>query len=330
MKKIIVFTLAIGILIGCEKSILLENPTQETATALKSTSLTVPDDFPTIQEAVDAADDGCTITINEGTYEELISIHGKNDITLIAQNALLSPPDGIVYGEGVFNIDVVESSNITVMNFNFNGKLNDETAYPIDRAIAFNNSSGKILQNKFEGYGLGIACLNLSADLPPNPEGILSIKISNNKFSDCYGQISIIGNYDMEITHNIINYSFDHSRLCDQWFPQWYGIDIQGGTGSISKNLIKFKEGSEFLDYSVGIRLMKTNPVVADYIIDMHNMTVLQNIINRTDIGIFVNSYEDFGSEWSIYGLSLLHTNFIQVEEPYLIFNNDVPIEILP
>jgi pectin methylesterase-like acyl-CoA thioesterase len=44
-------------------------------------AITVPDDYATIQEAIDAAEDGDVIVIREGTYRESIDFLGKN-ITL--------------------------------------------------------------------------------------------------------------------------------------------------------------------------------------------------------------------------------------------------------
>lgn len=53
-----------------EKSFLLKDATPDAEPTLKSTStdLIVPDDYPTIQEAVNAAEDGDTIIIREGIY----------------------------------------------------------------------------------------------------------------------------------------------------------------------------------------------------------------------------------------------------------------------
>ena len=124
MKKVIAISLLLGLFIGCEKSSLLEDTIHDAEPALQSsltllstpTDLIVPDDYLTIQEAVDAAEDGATITIKEGIYPELVSIHWRKDITLIGENATLCPPADIINGEGSFNISILESSNIKIMN----------------------------------------------------------------------------------------------------------------------------------------------------------------------------------------------------------------------
>jgi len=331
MKRFTGLVMLIALLFGCNESILFEDAVTEPALKSVAVKVVVPDDFTTVQMAVDNAPDGATILIKEGVYAELVNIHYRNDLTIIGQNAVLCPPEGIVYGEGYFNLDILESSNITVKNLKFDGKLNNETTYPIDRAIAVTNSSGNLTNNKFKGYGLAIACYNIDLEdmIDAAPENDLKkIYIFSNKFSDCYGQIGVMGNYEMEISHNIINYVLNQDRLCDHWFPFWRGIEIEGGTGSISKNLIKFKNGSEFLVESEGIRLMKTNPVCGNDIYSLRDMVVSNNTINGTDVGINVN--DSFYPDWTVEGLQLLNNRFVNVSEMYRISNGDVPVEVLP
>jgi parallel beta-helix repeat protein len=53
----------------------------------------VPADFPTIQEAVDAAADGDTIEISGGTYEEAVLVGGKTSLLLRAKGkVVIAPP----------------------------------------------------------------------------------------------------------------------------------------------------------------------------------------------------------------------------------------------
>jgi len=332
MKKLISLILFIGLLAGCEKPAPPEDINTVDNPILKSTSLIVPDDHATIQEAVNAAPDGSTITIKEGTYEELVQIYFRNNLTLIGENALICPPDEIIEGEGSFNIDILESSNIIVKHLKFDGKLDTKT-YPIDRAIAFTNSSGEVTHNKIHGYSVGIACYCLS-ELPyPGPEDMIDITISKNDFTACYGQnINIIGNYIVNIEQNSFNFKFDHSRSFDEQFPHWFGIEMSGGTGTILKNKFKLQEGTNFHVYSVGIRLMmKSNNLdIFDYMVALHDLDVIQSIIKGTNVGISVNTDEEYALVWAIYGLSLQNTTFVQVDEEYLFYNNEVPIEIIP
>jgi len=329
MKKIIAFIVCVVLLIGCQKSILPEDAKSLSDPALKGASveLVVPDDYATIQLAVNAAADGETILIKPGVYKELVHIVGKNDLTLVGDNAILSPPDGLVQGDGHYNIDITGSHNIKVTNLKFDGQI-ETKEYPVYCAIGYTHSSGEASFNKIDGYSQGIVSWN------PNPDAeALSLVITRNMVTDCYGGFEIQGNYDVFVEQNNISFNFDHARAFDEFFPFWHGVLMEGGTGVISKNKIKFKGGSVFLVSSVGVRLMKRDPAphMVGLMKDMHDVEVSQCIINRTDVGIKVNSYDPLpiGEEWCIIGVRLEGNTFVQVPKRYEINNDCEDVVIL-
>ncbi len=81
MKKIVAFILLLGLLTGCEMPVLLEDVNPETNSTVKITSLIISHDYTTIQEAVNAVEDGDIIIIKKGIYPECkhphISDHSK-------------------------------------------------------------------------------------------------------------------------------------------------------------------------------------------------------------------------------------------------------------
>ena len=84
----------------------------------QSTTITVPDDFSTIQEAVNAANPGYTIYVRAGTYYERVTID-KSNLALIGESKHTTIIDG---GGGnystvkVINVDFVEISGFTIQN----------------------------------------------------------------------------------------------------------------------------------------------------------------------------------------------------------------------
>lgn len=92
-----------------------------------------PADFHTIQEAVNAAGDGDTILVKQGTYYEETSLSGKHDLVLIAenQNAII---DGSKTGQTFFSErygttnTAADSENIRIIGFTVqNGLWVDQT-----------------------------------------------------------------------------------------------------------------------------------------------------------------------------------------------------------
>ena len=232
---------------------------------------------------------------------------------------MICPPDDAADPD--MNMLIYECSNIKVLNLKFDGKI-DTKEYPVYAAIRFLFSSGEASNNKIKGYHVGINGYDTNEELI-----MKDVKISHNNISDFNGQgLIFIGNFDVEVDHNKIHCSstFDH------YFINWHAIAIDGGTGTISKNNIKIKKSSGLPEYSVGIHLMKTNPNLRPLIDDLHDVDVTQSIIKGTDTGIKINSNEPFAAGWSVYGVRLLYTKFIQVGEPYEIYNNGVYIEIIP
>ncbi|GJM23314.1 MAG: hypothetical protein DHS20C15_32290 [Planctomycetota bacterium] len=74
------------------------------------TTLRVPKDFATIQQAVDAAEDGDTIRISKGTYPEYVQIIGLSDLTVIG----LGRP--VIDGGTVFLGGEVTSGGLLLLN----------------------------------------------------------------------------------------------------------------------------------------------------------------------------------------------------------------------
>ena len=139
----------------------------------ESTTIVVPDNYETIQEAIDAAESGDTIYVRNGTYYENIFIN--KTVSLVGEDPETTIIDGsksnVTYGP-VVHLFGEDAKNVTICNFTIRGSNNawgiyitfDANAW-IEKNIITNNSGGivadfsdsntfvnnTIVDNKFEG-----------------------------------------------------------------------------------------------------------------------------------------------------------------------------------
>ena len=87
MKNIIVLFLSLGLLAGCRIHVLPEDINPETNSTMKSTFLIIPDDYTTIQEAVNVVEDDNIIIIKEGMYPvcELLPFFGLSKTEFLSR-----------------------------------------------------------------------------------------------------------------------------------------------------------------------------------------------------------------------------------------------------
>ncbi|MDI6752663.1 MAG: DUF1565 domain-containing protein, partial [bacterium] len=102
MKKFVGFVGILGVLFGCGK-------------IAEAATLTVPVPYSTIQEAIDAAANGDTVLVNNGTYLENINFNGKA-ITVQSINGTSTIIDGNANGS-VVTFSTNEGANSVLVGF---------------------------------------------------------------------------------------------------------------------------------------------------------------------------------------------------------------------
>ena len=107
MKRVYIFALALVVFVSLP---------------ISATIINIPGDYPTIQQAIDAAFSGDTIIVAPGLYEETINFSGKN-ITLTS----IDPADPNVVNDtiidGVVFFRGTEDPNCTLTGFNIDGGI---------------------------------------------------------------------------------------------------------------------------------------------------------------------------------------------------------------
>ena len=78
---------------------------------VSASTITVPDDYPTIQEAINNAADGDTVFVKTGTYYEHVVVN--KTVSLVGENSDMT----IIDGNGTGHVVNITRDNVNVTNF---------------------------------------------------------------------------------------------------------------------------------------------------------------------------------------------------------------------
>jgi len=229
------------------------------AIAIQAAEVRVPDDFATIQAAVDAAAAGDTIHITPGTYVEQVAIRNKN-LTLIGQpgTILRAFPNMEDLGFGFRNIILVHgASKFVIRGLTIEGdQLVDEQ--PVDtesgteygtRAVYYVDAGGAVADCHFSGVreagtpdGDARQSMALVAFNDLNGAPLLDLRIEGNTFVDCFSGIYLRGHSsDVSLNVTIENNTIRGSGpiAANNTDGAFAGIELVGGiSGTFTGNTI--------------------------------------------------------------------------------------------
>jgi|GEM_PF-2916050 len=235
----------------------------------------VPQDYTTINEAIDAAEPGFTIIVDDGTYNESINFDGK-DITLESkygnENCIITPPGG----EPAIILENGETSQAILDGFTITGAT--------VQAIFIENASATIQDNLIINNQMGIWYLNGAGIYCSNSSAI----IENNEIAfnteGYHGGGIYLDNWDGELINNEIHHNITNAG---------YGIDYGSGlclvcsSGYVENNLIYGNDSnyvaSSFCCYST-ISVIEYNQIIENGNIGIKIVGNVMPIINNNDI----------------------------------------------
>jgi len=283
----------------------------------------VPDDHPTIQEAVNAAHSGDIILMSAGTYYEHVIVTKTLSLTSDGANTIID-------GDGTGSVVSVMEDNVYISGFTIqNGERcgillqsdsntilgNIITTNIFDGIIANQSSNNRIVQNKISSNGDGPSGLRWGVGI-----GLISSNsniISNNAISNnVVGGISLGSSY-----YNIVNYNTITNQSAGVTLGHSSGnivsdnVMILNGNGIAmhysTKNTIKHNQILKN-DIGIGIGYCSVNVIKENNITEnLHGITmahgspdimIVANIISKNQNGILIH-YSN--------GSIIHHNNFI-------------------
>jgi len=257
----------------------------------------VPDDYSTIQEAINAANSGDTIFVRAGMYYEHVVVNKA--VSLIGE----SREKTIIDGNGTGTILTVEASNLIIEGFTIrNGEHGIEICSSSNNSISGNNIANN-------DYGI------LLTSGPWETTYSSNNSIFENNITNSWHGIQLIYSSNNSISrNNIIN--------------SWHGIWLHHSSNNrISANT--FFNAGLYVSDSYG-------NVVLDNLVNGKPLVYLENVSNLVvgDAGqvILVNcrtiSVEGLNLSNTTVGIQLWNTNNTKISENNITTNNHYGIEI--
>jgi parallel beta-helix repeat protein len=197
-------------------------------------TIIVPDDYPTIQEAINNANEGDTIFVRNGTYYEHVVVN--KTVSLIGENKF----NTLIDGNGTGNVVTIKADGVAITGFTIENSdiiCNATAGYGIDvgyvNGIWYGACNWLISRNIIVNNGIGIRCHRfhkngtISENIIKNNrlDGVILGRpsiyccILNNAFINndillCEGlNCSIIGNSISNSDYGILMSGCDHCEL---------------------------------------------------------------------------------------------------------------------
>lgn len=188
-------------------------------------NINIPDEYPSIQAGIEAADPGDTVRVASGTYYERVAL--KSGVALLGAGSHSTILDGSEEGDVVIGADRSVVSGFTIRN-----------SGPLYCAIRCQGTSPSICNNRIIRNGAGILCLE---DAQPVIEFNIVARCDDGSE---YGTVGVHCDHSSPIIRNntISNNCARFGILCDSAFAlitnniishNWGGIACFNGAAPI-------------------------------------------------------------------------------------------------
>ncbi len=175
----------------------------------------VPDSFPTIQAAVNAASPGTTIVVRDGTYRENIVVEEKNDLVIRSEHG---PKNTIICNTGenseAFIIELTACTNIVLQGFTI---VNDKDL--VAHGIKIMSDKVNVTNNIIRGPNINTAvvvdtCRRIMLENNTFRETFNGIQVDRSSYCMIRANLIIgMNNYGIHLRHNNDHNMIDHNII---------------------------------------------------------------------------------------------------------------------
>jgi len=279
--------------------------------------ITVPDDYPTIQEAINHADDGDTILVKAGTYYEDVNVHKRLNLIGIGNPVIDSNESRSTV---MITADGVTLQGFNVTNCGYSGE-------PFGGGIELSSVRDCVIvgNNVYDNRRNGISLTNSNYN-----------KIENNTCMNNSDGIRLWSRSPLTSSNNLIknNTCFENRRYGIEFWSYSYGTTTTNDNIITMNNCSANGEGGIYIGKSVNCILSENtlshngNGVFLDgRDMTTKNITVTNNLVLNNDCGLYLwgtglketlivgNTVRnnDLGVYCqSVYGNEFYHNDFIQ------------------
>lgn len=216
----------------------------------------VPTDFPTVQAAINNADEGCTIFVHEGVYNENVVVN--KTVSLLGENKEKTMIDG---GDSGMTVSIL-AENVSVKNFTIQG--GGSNAY--ESGIFVGAFHGNVTDNIIVENSLFGICLNYSINTLVSAnvirqnkgDGIVLYNSYNNTFVDNTLTGNKIGlHLHSSDQNNISSNTLQENRLGG------VGLVYSSGNWITNNSILRNTGNGIILDYSSDNNMLTGNTITA-------------------------------------------------------------------
>jgi nitrous oxidase accessory protein len=289
------------------------------------TTIVVPDDYPTIQEAINNANEGDTIYVKNGTYYENVVVN--KTVSLVGENRTTTT----IRGYGNNTIVHIAASDVNLREFSIhNGSLgvrvyNSLDVIVRDNVVAFNDEVGILIESS-SGIEISGNILESNGDYGVNVQASSSSILSDNNVTDNGLGIYLYYSTENTVMNNKLNNvddiqlwrSHDNNMSHNDMTGAWNGFELFSSTRNmITYNSIVGRERYGFFMFNSNSNIITGNNIIRNSWGGMrlwrsyYNLIYHNNLINNSlpqasftlqgPINSWDDGYPSGGSYWSDY-----------------------------